>query len=58
MDHRDDGHNVNGWHWEEKDRMKFSKDTLEALLVGLTHIAEGAGMVEIKALKDITGEVR
>lgn len=33
---REDGVNVNGWHWEEKDRMAWARERIASMLEGLT----------------------
>lgn len=56
---RTDGANVNGWHWEEKNRVSWSKDRLTELLgngVGPAPIDPAVGSAGITKLKDCTGE--
>ena len=55
---RKDGANVNGWHWEERNMMGWSRDKLTELLVGLVaDISPAQGAAEVTELKDLKGEV-
>ena len=55
---RKDGANVNGWHWEERNMMGWSRDKLTELLVGLVaDIRPEEGAAELTELKDLKGEV-
>ncbi|EFJ41648.1 hypothetical protein VOLCADRAFT_107607 [Volvox carteri f. nagariensis] len=62
VEHRDDGKNVNGWHWEEKDRKEWTKTRLAELFSGLVlHEVEDAAEGEptriiVERLKDMTGD--
>ncbi len=59
MSDRKDGANVNGWHWEERNMMGWSRDKLTELLVGLVaDISPDQGAAELTELKDLKGEVR
>ena len=53
---RQDGTNVNGWHWQDKNRFAWAKDKLEQALPELPP-AE-AGNVRISKVTDVVGEVR
>lgn len=54
---RKDGANVNGWHWEERNMMGWSRDKLTELLVGLVaDIRPEQGAAELTELKDLKGE--
>lgn len=54
---RQDGANVNGWHWEEKNLMGWSKAKLDALLAGLPAGLDSAlGHAKLAGVKDLTGE--
>ncbi|KAA6426690.1 hypothetical protein WJX79_001968 [Trebouxia sp. C0005] len=54
---RQDGSNVNGWHWEEKNQLGWSKQKLEELLVGLlVDMSAVQGNAKVTALKDLKGE--
>ena len=33
VEERKDGRNVNGWHWEEKNALSWSRDTIQKLLL-------------------------
>ncbi|KAG2424466.1 hypothetical protein HXX76_014518 [Chlamydomonas incerta] len=64
VEHRDDGKNVNGWHWEEKDRKEWTKARLAELFSGkvLFEAAEGGAAegapaeLRVERLKDLTGD--
>lgn len=57
VEHRSDGKNVNGWHWEEKNKLEWSKQRLAELLVGLTRDVNGGDRsVKVSALKDVVGD--
>ncbi|GFR49760.1 hypothetical protein Agub_g11921 [Astrephomene gubernaculifera] len=62
VEHREDGKNVNGWHWEEKDRKEWTKSRLAELFSGLVLLdAEDASegepaKLKIERLKDLTGD--
>lgn len=55
VQHRDDGKNVNGWHWEEKNKLEWSKQRISELVTALP--AAEAGGLCITCLKELTGEV-
>ena len=55
VEHRDDGKNVNGWHWEEKNRLEWSKQHIGALLTSLP--AAETGNLKITKLRELNGEV-
>lgn len=56
---RHDGANVNGWHWEEKERMHWIRDRIPELLKGLAaeNPADQASVV-VKEVTSIDGDVR
>jgi activator of HSP90 ATPase len=54
---REDGSNVRGWHWEEKNAMSWTKERLAELLTDLSTTA-GPAAVKVTQVKSITGEVR
>lgn len=57
VEHRQDGANVNGWHWEEKNKLTWSKQRLGELLTALTvDVAGSEAIITITQLKDLTGE--
>ncbi|KXZ43399.1 hypothetical protein GPECTOR_91g553 [Gonium pectorale] len=64
VEHREDGKNVNGWHWEEKDRKEWTKARLAELFSGLVlHEAPDAAdgqptLLKVERLKDLTGDVK
>jgi hypothetical protein len=55
---RDDGRNVNSWHWEEKNKLNWSREFLAGSLEGLSHGPEGGLVATVVAVKSVTGEVR
>lgn len=56
---RDDGANVGKWHWEEKNRLEWTRRTMGEKLTGLSvDAAPLHAEVSISAVKSITGEVR
>ena len=57
VQNRDDGKNVGGWHWEERNVMAWSRQQLEELLTAIP-AAEAAGGLRIRRLTTCTGEVR
>lgn len=56
VQHRDDGKNVNGWHWEEKNRLEWTKQRLRELLPAIP--AAETGNLRISEVTDVVGEVR
>ena len=53
-----EGSNVNGWHWQEKNKLPWSKQRIDELVKGLsTQLDASIGSAEIKGVKDVTGEV-
>ncbi len=56
VQNREDGKNVGGWHWEEKNVLAWARQELEGLLTAIPAAAEGAPA--IRKLKTCTGEVR
>eukprot|EP00882_Tetradesmus_deserticola_P007087 GHRQ01007460.1.p2 GENE.GHRQ01007460.1~~GHRQ01007460.1.p2 ORF type:complete len:162 (+),score=44.51 GHRQ01007460.1:182-667(+) len=55
VQHRDDGKNVNGWHWEEKNRLEWTKQRLKELLPAIP--AAETGSLRICEVTDVVGEV-
>ncbi|XP_041524847.1 activator of 90 kDa heat shock protein ATPase homolog 2 isoform X3 [Microtus oregoni] len=55
VEEREDGTNVNNWHWTERDATVWSKGKLRELLVGIAMENE-AGRCEISELKQVEGE--
>lgn len=54
---RQDGANVNGWHWQEKNCMGFAKERLTELLVGLqADIPAMEGNATVTELNKIEGD--
>jgi len=56
---REDGQNVNAWHWSEKNLTPWSKEQLNELLVGIVAMEEGSskGWCKITSLDKMSGEV-
>ncbi|XP_034364376.1 activator of 90 kDa heat shock protein ATPase homolog 2 isoform X3 [Arvicanthis niloticus] len=55
VEEREDGTNVNNWHWTERDATVWSKGKLRELLVGIAMENE-AGRCVISELKQVEGE--
>uniref|UniRef100_H0X7Z8 Activator of Hsp90 ATPase AHSA1-like N-terminal domain-containing protein n=1 Tax=Otolemur garnettii TaxID=30611 RepID=H0X7Z8_OTOGA len=55
VEEREDGTNVNNWHWTERDATTWSKGKLQELLVGIA-VENEAGCCEISELKQVEGE--
>ena len=53
-----DGSNVNGWHWQEQNKLPWSKQRIDELVKGLsTQLDASIGSAEVDGVKDVTGEV-
>ena len=53
-----EGSNVNGWHWQEQNKLPWSKQRIDELMKGLsTQLDASIGSAEIEGIKDVTGEV-
>ncbi|XP_029793297.1 activator of 90 kDa heat shock protein ATPase homolog 2-like [Suricata suricatta] len=55
VEEREDGTNVNNWHWTERDATSWSKGKLHDLLVGIV-VENETGLGEISELKQVEGE--
>ncbi|XP_033095047.1 activator of 90 kDa heat shock protein ATPase homolog 2 isoform X3 [Trachypithecus francoisi] len=55
VEEREDGTNVNNWHWTERDATSWSKGKFQDLLVGIV-VENDAGRGEISELKQVEGE--
>nr|XP_055098287.1 putative activator of 90 kDa heat shock protein ATPase homolog 2 isoform X2 [Symphalangus syndactylus] len=55
VEEREDGTNVNNWHWTERDATSWSKGKFQELLVGIV-VENDAGRGEISELKQVEGE--
>ncbi|XP_069350907.1 LOW QUALITY PROTEIN: activator of 90 kDa heat shock protein ATPase homolog 2-like [Eulemur rufifrons] len=55
VEEREDGTNVNNWHWTERDATSRSKGKLRELLVGVA-VENEASSCEIRELKQVEGE--
>ncbi|PSC74859.1 activator of 90 kDa heat shock ATPase-like protein 1 [Micractinium conductrix] len=52
-----DGKNINGWHWQEVNRMAWSKQRLGELLPGTEAAGSGGGWsARITAVTSVTGD--
>ncbi|CAL5228919.1 g12143 [Coccomyxa viridis] len=52
-----DGSNVNGWHWQEQNKLPWSKQRIDELVKGLsTQLDASIGSAEVDGVKDVTGE--
>lgn len=54
VEERHDGKNVNGWHWEEKNRFNWCKQRLEELMTDIP--AAETGSLAITKVTDVVGE--
>ncbi|KAF8072468.1 AHSA2 [Scenedesmus sp. PABB004] len=54
VQHRDDGKNVNGWHWEDKNRFDWAKARLQEVLPALPPAQ--AGGLRVARVTDVAGE--
>ncbi|XP_036190331.1 activator of 90 kDa heat shock protein ATPase homolog 2 isoform X3 [Myotis myotis] len=55
VEEREDGTNVNNWHWTERDATSWSKGKLRESLVGIV-VENEAGRCQISDLKQVEGE--
>ncbi|KAM5227554.1 activator of 90 kDa heat shock protein ATPase homolog 2 [Ctenodactylus gundi] len=55
VEEREDGTNVNNWHWTERDATSWSKGKLRELLVGIA-VENEAGRCETSELQQVEGE--
>jgi hypothetical protein len=59
---REDGRNVNSWHWEEKQRLPWAREKLETLLLLVSADGAAAGSsasaasARITQVKEVSGE--
>ena len=54
---RQDGTNVNAWHWTEKDVSGWTKQRLGELLGGLQLFSDAAGSADITEVEAVKGEL-
>lgn len=53
-----EGSNVNGWHWQEQNKLPWSRQRIDELVKGVsTQLDASIGSAEIQGIKDVTGEV-
>ena len=64
VEHREDGRNVNNWHWSEVNKMEWTKQRLGELLPGAEASSSGASeaaphgwVARVKKVKSVAGEV-
>ena len=59
VEHRDDGANVNNWHWTEKNKLEWARQRLGELLPGLQASMDAPApyVQRVTSLKSLTGEV-
>lgn len=63
VEHREDGRNVNGWHWSETNKMEWTKQRLAELLPAAearsaapSDAAPKGWVAQVKRVKSVTGE--
>ncbi|CAL8463130.1 g2664 [Coccomyxa elongata] len=57
VEDRKDGSNVNGWHWQEQNKLPWSRQKIDELTKGLAaNLDASLGKAEILGVKDLTGE--
>mmetsp|Transcript_8598 Transcript_8598/g.18276 ORF Transcript_8598/g.18276 Transcript_8598/m.18276 type:complete len:163 (-) Transcript_8598:1100-1588(-) len=57
VEHRNDGKNVNSWHWEETSKLEWTKQRLSELLPGLSaDLPAEKGSVTVTKVKDVAGD--
>ncbi|KAM5316811.1 activator of 90 kDa heat shock protein ATPase homolog 2 isoform 3-T3 [Glossophaga mutica] len=57
VEEREDGTNVNNWHWTERDATSWSKGKLREFLVGIV-VENEAGRCQISELKQVEGIIK
>ncbi|XP_019488716.1 PREDICTED: activator of 90 kDa heat shock protein ATPase homolog 2 isoform X2 [Hipposideros armiger] len=57
VEEREDGTNVNNWHWTERDATSWSKGKLREFLVGII-VENEAGRCQISELKQVEGIIK
>jgi activator of HSP90 ATPase len=58
VEHREDGKNVNNWHWTATTKMTWVKERLGELFNGIASpLPNDKGMLTITGLKEVNGEV-
>ncbi|EAN98757.1 hypothetical protein C3747_2g132 [Trypanosoma cruzi] len=57
VDDRKDGHNVNAWHWEERDLSGECHEELKRRLKNFTLLKEDNIELRVEELSDISGDV-
>ncbi len=58
VEERQDGSNVNGWHWQEQNKLPWSREKIDELTKGLAaNLDASLGNAEILGVKSLTGEV-
>lgn len=54
---RDDGRNVNNWHWSETNLTEWAREKLEARLQGIVLREDARGVCKILSLDTMKGDV-
>ena len=54
---REDGANVNGWHWSEKNLTDWAKERLTELLSDLVVLDDSTGSCKVCKLEKMVGDV-
>lgn len=58
VQHRDDGTNINGWHWEERNMLPWTRQRLQNLFEEAPVATEcSEGTIKLIRVKDVSGEV-
>lgn len=60
VEHREDGKNVNGWHWSEVNRLEWSKQRLAGMLPGVEAAMPGGDaaswVARVTKVSSVSGE--
>ena len=54
---REDGANVNGWHWSEKNLTEWAKERLTELLSDIVVLDDSTGSCKVSKVEKMTGDV-
>ena len=54
---REDGANVNGWHWSEKNLTEWAKERLTELLSDIVVLDDSTGSCKVCKVEKMTGDV-
>ena len=59
VEHREDGKNVNGWHWTTTSKLGWAKERLGELFLDLpADLDVDKGTLKVTGVKQVTGEVK